>query len=51
MKTITLKTAIVTLLIIFFASFTHAGCWYKGKEYTTGTRIGSKVCGQDGYWR
>lgn len=51
MKTTTLKITVVTLLLLFFASTAHAKCWYNGREYPTGSQIGSKVCGYDGYWR
>ena len=51
MKTATLKITIVTLLLIFLASMAYATCSYKGKDYPAGSKVGSKVCGYDGYWR
>jgi hypothetical protein len=50
MKTIVLKTIIVTLMI-FLSSTVYAGCWYDGKEYPTGSQVNGRTCGYDGYWR
>jgi len=51
MKNTFLKTTITTFLLIFLASTVFATCYYNGKEYPTGARVGSKVCGYDGYWK
>ncbi|MCP3891963.1 MAG: hypothetical protein GY702_24305 [Desulfobulbaceae bacterium] len=50
MKTL-IKTLIFSLLFVIFSSTVYAGCWYDGKEYSSGQRVGSKICGSDGYWR
>ncbi|MFT5702048.1 MAG: hypothetical protein ACI8ZB_004953 [Desulforhopalus sp.] len=51
MKTIILKINIISMLLLFISSSVNATCWYDGREYPTGTRIGTKVCQYDGYWR
>jgi hypothetical protein len=45
-----MKTIIVIVLFVILSSTAYAGCMYEGKEYPTGTEIGSMVCGSDGYW-
>jgi hypothetical protein len=42
---------VLGLLLIVGISTAHAVCYYDGKAYPTGTRIGPYVCMPDGTWR
>jgi hypothetical protein len=48
MKKVLFLLSIMLLLVI---STGHADCYYNGKKYPTGTRIGPYVCMPDGTWQ
>ncbi len=47
-----MKSVMMILVVLaFFSQQAFADCEYGGRFYPTGTRIGSKVCQDDGTWR
>ena len=47
-----MKTLIVLVITLaLLTSTAYAACRYDGSLYPTGTVIGSRICGADGYWK
>jgi hypothetical protein len=46
-----LRIAILATIGFALPVSAMAGCWYNGKLYPTGTRIGAVVCQPNGAWR
>lgn len=44
-----LAIIVLALSLVSVASPAAAGCWYNGKEYKEGARVGGFVC-KDGNW-
>jgi hypothetical protein len=45
------KLLFAGLLILSTIAQAWADCDYQGRHYSTGSRVGNKVCQSDGSWR
>lgn len=45
------KGTVAGLLLLIFCAEAIADCEYQGRWYRTGSRVGDRVCQDDGSWR
>jgi hypothetical protein len=50
MKTL-IRTVVTAALVLGTIGSALADCYYNGRAYPSGTRLGDRVCAPDGQWR